>query len=320
MLWSRVVPNGLEDGALAIVNACQIFVDRCGGPTARCDRVDDRLRPGHDVAAGKHARTSGRQCPGVRNDCRRATDLDPGALGKDRWIGFLPDRHEDGAWPQAPARSRRRVPRWQSRLLVGATGRAGRLAAKPDQCPVATDDLDRSEAGEDDDLLTFGGFDLLDLRRHLCSAASIDDGHRRRAAAPGGARGIHRRAATADDDGRTAQARFLTEVDALEEQRGRDDLRVVVAGNTELPALRGAGRHEHRAVTLRVEVAEREIAPHRGIQPKVDPKPDDARDLGLQDVSRQAIRRDADGHHATWHGHRLEDGDGVAEPSEVIGG
>ena len=79
-----------------------------------------------------------------------------------------PDRHEDGGGRELLLGAGDRFPSGGPGV-VGATGRAGRHAAKADQGPVATDDLDRREAGEDDDPLTFGGFDLLDLRRHLCS-------------------------------------------------------------------------------------------------------------------------------------------------------
>ena len=50
------------------------------------------------------------------------------------------------------------------------------------------------------------------------------------------------------------------------------------------------------------------------------PESEDPLDLLLEDLARQAVLRDADGHHAAGHGHRLEDGDRVAEAGEVLGG
>ena len=91
--------------------------------------------------------------------------------------------------------------------------------------PSRLDDLDRSQAGLDDDPLALGCFDLLDLRRHLRATSSIDDRDRRGAAAPGGPCGVHGCASATDDDGRPGQSRFLVEVDLLQEEGGRHDSR-----------------------------------------------------------------------------------------------
>ena len=148
----------------------------------------------------------------------------PAPFGQDRWIGFLADRDEDGRGRRAPPRCRGLVPSVLGSLPSGrAARRAGCDAADRHEAAVAAHDLDRSESGPDDDPFALGGFDLLDLRGHLSSAASIDDGHWGGAAAPGGTRRIHRRAPPADDDGRTAQTRVLAEVDLLEEDRRGHD-------------------------------------------------------------------------------------------------
>src|SRR3972149_3179064 len=45
----------------------------------------------------------------------------------------------------------------------------------------------------------------------------------------------------------------------------------------------------------------------------------DGIDLALDDLWRQAIRRDANAHHTAWHRQRLEDGHRAALPHQVLG-
>ena len=104
----------------------------------------------------------------------------------------------------------------------------------------------------------------------------------------------------------------------LEEQGRGDDPRGIVAGHPKPPALRGPGGEEDRAIALVLEVAEREVAAHRGVEPEVDAEPDDPGDLVLEHVAGQPIRRDPDGHHPAGDGHRLEHRDRVAEAGEVV--
>ena len=129
-------------------------------------------------------------------------------------------------------------------------GRSRPDAADADYRTVAAHDLHRREPGPDDDPLALGCLDLLDLGRHLVAAPSIDDRNRRRAAPPGGARRVHRRAPSADDHGRAGEAWLLAEVDPLEEEGRRDDARGIVTGDAEAATLRGARRQEDRAVSL----------------------------------------------------------------------
>ena len=205
-------------------------MDGRGGSPARGDRVDDRLGPGHDVATGEDAGPPGGQRPGIGHDAGPAADLDPGALRAGS-TGRAPRRRRPGwSWPGAPGRSRERAPRWRgrrrsARAACREIGRRRLGAADADHGAVAAQHLDRGETRPDDDPLALGGLDLLDLGRHLGPAAAVDDGDRRGTAAPGRPRGVHRRAAAADDHGRTAQPRLLAEVDPLEEERGRDHAR-----------------------------------------------------------------------------------------------
>ncbi len=194
----------------------------------------------------------------------------------------------------------------------------GSRAPEADDRAVASNDLDRGETRPDDDPLALGGLDLLHLGRHVGPAAAIHDGHGARPAPPGRSRGVHRGAAATDDHGRTAQVRVLAEIDPLEEQGRGHHAGRVVAGDAEPPALRRAGREEDGPIALALEVAEGEVAAHRGIQPQVHAEPDDPGDLGLEDIARQPIRRDPDGHHAAGHAHRLEHRDRIAETGEVV--
>ena len=312
----RVADRG-EDGALAVGDARQVLVDGRGGSPPRGDGVDDRLRPGHDVAAGEDAGPARGERPRVGHDAGPAADLDARALGEDGRIGLLADGDEDRRGRELLVGAGDRLPGC-SPVVARAGGRSGLDAADAGDRAVAAHDLDRGKTGPHDDPLALGRLDLLDLGRHLRATAPIDDGDRGSAAAPGRSRGIHRGAAAADDHGRTVQARLLAEVDPLEEERGRDDPRGVVTGDAEPPTLRGAGREEDGSIALLLEVAEGEVATHRGVQPEVHAQTDDPGDLGLEDVARQPVRRDADGHHPARDRHRLEHRDRIAQPGEVV--
>ncbi len=291
------------------------------GPAPGGDGVDDRLGPGHDIAAGEDAGAAGGERPRIGDDAGPAADLDPGTLGEDRRIGFLADGDEDRRRGQFLLTPRDGLPRGRRPGEAGPTRgrRTGLRAAEADDGSVTTDDRDRGEPGPDDDPLALGGLDLLLLGRHLRPPAPIDDRHRRRATPPCRSRGVHRRAPATDHDGRAGQAGRLAEIDPLQEQRRRDDPGASSPGHAEPPALRGAGREEDGAIALLLEVAQGEVPAHRGVESEVDAEPDDTRDLILEDVARQPVRRDPDGHHPARDRHRLEHGDGIPEAREVVG-
>ena len=69
-----------------------------------------------------------------------------------------------------------------------------------------------------------------------------------------------------------------------------------------------------------LEIGQREVAAHGAVELELHAEADDAVDLRAQHGAREAVLRDADGHHAARHGHRLEDGHSVAETGEVVGG
>ena len=80
------------------------------------------------------------------------------------------------------------------------------------------------------------------------------------------------------------------------------------------------GGEEDRLEALALEVRQGEVAAHRGVELQLDAQAEDPLDLLLEDLARQPVLGDADGHHAAGDRHRLEDGDRVAEAGEVVGG
>ena len=162
------------------------------------------------------------------------------------------------------------------------------------------------------------GLDLLGLSWHLGPTAPIQHGHRRRSGSERGAGRVHGRAAAADHDNGALQDRLLAQVDLLEEQRGRHHARQPVTRYAELPAPRRPGREED-GVVARLEVGQCEVSAHGAVELQLHAEADDAVDLCAQDVPRQAVLGDADGHHAAGHGHRLEHGHAIAQPGEVVG-
>ena len=218
-------------------------MDGAGGPPAGCDRVDDGLGTRHDVAAGEDPGVAGRERPRVGDDAGEGADLDAGALGQDRRIGLLADRDED-------RRRRDRRPR--------CPGPAPRPRGRPGARPVGACSAIRTPVVVPSGATT--SVTTVPIRKAMPSAraastssawAGISANPRRYrtvtdlgAAAQGGPRGVHRRAAATDDDDRAGQPWLLAQVDLLEEDRGRDDAAGPVAGHAEPPALRRAGGEE----------------------------------------------------------------------------
>ena len=182
-------------------------MDRTGCPPAGCHRVDDRLRTGHDVAAGEDARSArgdvrgsatmpaqpliSMPAPAGRIDGSGsspiATRIVAAGMSSDRCPGPARRRHD-----RRPSRSARR---WRMHSQRGH--RRPRHRGRP---PV-TAAVDGSRC----------------LRVRAASTSSVWAGISARPrryrtvtrSAPlrsGGTGRVHRRAAAADDDDRTAQA------------------------------------------------------------------------------------------------------------------
>ena len=261
---------------------------------------------------------AGGQGPRVGHDAGPAAHLDARALGEDRRVGLLADRHEDRGGRQLHHRIRHGRP--DGAAAVDLAGRSLLGAAEGHDRAVAPDDLGDRQARPDRDPLALGRLDLLLLGRHVGPAAAVGDRDRRGAAAEGGAGGVHRRAPAADHHHGAREPGMLAEVDLLEEEGRGDHAGQAVAGHAEPAALRGAGGEEDGLEAFALQVAEREVAAHRRVEPELDAEADDPLDLRLEDLARQAVLGDPDRHHAAGHGHRLEDGDRVAEAGQVVRG
>ena len=81
-----------------------------------------------------------------------------------------------------------------------------------------------------------------------------------------------------------------------------------------------AARRQENRCEFRAEVVELEIPAEFPVRLKLDTGCDQARDLGVEHVARQAIGWDRPAQHAAGFGVLVEDRDGVAASGEVIGG
>lgn len=119
-------------------------VDRRRGAAAVGDRLHDRARPGHHVAAGEDADPARLQRARVGHDAGPAGDLDPRAIGQDRGVGFLADGDEERARLELELAARDRL---VDAAPVGpGPGRLQLLADDPGEAAVAAAQLADREA------------------------------------------------------------------------------------------------------------------------------------------------------------------------------
>ncbi len=139
------------------------------------------------------------------------------------------------------------------------------------------------------------------------------------AEAGGRARHIHRDVATADDDDTLAQIEVVAaEIDVDQEIDRAQHTVELFAFDVELAAGIGADADEDGIIFL-AQIGHREVAAQRLIELKRGAQREDRFDFEIDQFARQSIFRHAEFQHAARYGRRLEDGDLVAEQSQIVG-
>ena len=184
--------------------AAQVAVDRVGAFLAVPGGLDERRRPGHEVAAGEDAADVGGVRRRVDPDAP-AVDLEVRLDRQEREVrGLRHGRDDDvGLDHELRALDRdRRAPAGGIRLAepVPDEPHAGHVA-------VLAEDLDRAREELHPDALALGLAELLLVDDQLGPGAAVDDRDVLRAVAQARPRAVHRGVAAADDDDVLADVR-----------------------------------------------------------------------------------------------------------------
>jgi hypothetical protein len=157
--------------------------------------------------------------------------------------------------------------------------------------------------------LPVGGLHDLPRRAH-------GDGDLFRAEAERAAAAVHRRVPAADHDDAAAHALDVAEGDRGQPVDADVDVlfRLLAAGNFEVLAARRAGADEHRVVAFRQDRLE---ALHLAAEAFLNAHVDDAVDLLVEHLLRQAERGDVGPHETAAFGVLLEQRDVIAERQQV---
>ena len=198
--------------------------------------------------------------------------------------------------------------------------RAEALELHADELAVVVDEAHRRVVLEDLDLLLLGVLELPRRGLEVLARLAPDDAHGAGAEPLGRAAAVHRRVADADDEDVLADRGRVPEVDRLEPVDADVHVvgRVVAAGDVEVLAARRARADEHGVEAAVVE--ERlERLDRRRVLDLDAAHLEDVAALLVEDLGRQAERRDVGAHQAARAIELLEDGDRVAERRQVVG-
>ncbi len=161
-------------------------------------------------------------------------------------------------------------------------------------------------------LLRVGRF--LFVRRHLLASAAIDDDRVVGAKAPGDARGVHGRVATAIHRHASGDRAALALLDIAQERDGVEHPARVPVGDVDaLGQVRADG--DERGVEARhllLEIGDGVVLLEG------DPVAPQPVDLGVDDVARQAVCRDAVAHHPAGQLAVVPHRDSVPQPGQVV--
>ena len=157
------------------------------------------------------------------------------------------------------------------------------------------------------------------VRRHVGPGPAVDDAGLLGAEALHGARDVDGRVAAAVDGDAPSDARALAPVlDAAQQGRGVEDARRVRGGDLDAVGEVRADGGEARVEAPVVHGSRCVLDPRSGLD--LHAHPDDARDLGVEHLAREAVPRDAVAHHPAQVRRRLADRHGVPEAREVVRG
>ena len=163
---------------------------------------------------------------------------------------------------------------------------------------------------------------LLDLEvvgRHAVAGAPVDDDRLLGAEPAGGAGDVHRGVAAAVDDDAAAEQRLLLALHAAQHGDGVEHVRRGAGGDVGALAEVGADGEEDGVEAALAASASSDVG-DLGVQLELDAEVEDALDLRVEDLARQAVARDAEAHHAAGQRPGVADRDRVAGAREVVGG
>ena len=180
--------------------------------------------------------------------------------------------------------------------------------------------LHRSGQIEELDAFFLGLLDLPDVGRHLVPRPAVDHLHLLRAQPHRGAGRVHGGVAAAQDQHGVADVDLLAQRDLPQEDDGVHGARKVFSRDAERPPDVSADADEGGLEALLLQVGELDVAAQAGVVADLDALLLDELGLAADDVAGQAVLGDAHVHHAARHGQVFEDGGGVAQTGQVVGG
>ena len=193
---------------------------------------------------------------------------------------------------------------------------------------VVAEDLDGCRQVLEVDFFLDGLVDLTLDGRHLRTGATIEDGHlgahlrghgcRIADQSFGNARGVDGGVATTDDHHVGADVDLLARVGVVEELGPGPEAGAFLTRDAHGLALVGADGNIDRVVVF-LDVVVGDIFTDLAVALEFDPEIDDALDLGVDDLARQPVNRNAVAEHATGFRQALKDRDLVAPARELIG-
>ena len=302
--------------AVGDVLPAEVAEDGCGSPAPGAHGQDDRGPAGDDVAAGEHTRQVGGLGDRVGGHVAPVVQFQPRRVAGDDRVRVRTQRHDHrvaldvhpltgGLRPAPPLVVRlaelHALHRQAAHLAIGVGEHLHRVV-QPHEVHA----------------LFLGVEQLLGPGRRLLAGAAVHAAHVRPQAA-GHAQAVHRRVAGADhhDVGADADRRVdvreavaAHQVDAGEELVGADHPAGVLTRDAEERGGTGADPEEHgvEAAALH-QVLHRERAADHLVGLDRHPERQQAVDLAVDDLPRQAERRDAVAQHAAGHVQGLEHGD-----------
>ena len=299
-----VVALGL-DVHLGQLAGGQVGVHRLRHQVAVAHRLHDGARPAHRVAGREDAR---------HVDLERLADVEGRLAVHPQALIFHPGDLADGGDQQVARHVELGAGHGDRLAPAAAVVVAQALALQPDAGhAIVAQDRGRVHQEVELHALFERALDLLMGGRHVAALAAVDHVHLGRAQAPRRPGRVHRGVAAAHHhDPLALQIGRITAGDVAQHLHRVIDPPLVLALDAEIAAAVRAQRQHDRRVPLVLQALDGEVAAQLHVLPERHARAPDVLDLGEERLPRQAVGRDAVGHHAAGPRHPLEHGDVVA--------
>ena len=262
------------------------------------------------IAGGENARHGGHHIF-IRLQAGPILLLDAAIRGQEGEIGLLADRPDDHVAGDHVVGAGDLL---HLAFAIHDLADFGLQAADADDLVVLDHYLFKDPAADDLNPLGDSLFQLVEGGAH----AAANDAHAGLAQAHGGAGGIQGHVASAQhDDAAPAQVNRLAQAGAAQQVQAEPVIGVVSAGDAELGGHVGAGGDDDGIVASQEEGVD---AFHAGVQAQLDALINHLLHLPIHAVIGQAVRRDANAHHAAGYRQGIEGGGGVAQAHQVQAG